>query len=272
VPSLSSSTAKHSHFASPRIRLLLGRISPAARRTALTENTGSAVAPSQSIVSYIRAAPWRDRVVKGLGCSWFLLLASLESFRVSTHLKTVSISGFAPLDWAELLICLCMTTIYLAFSWAIFHWAPPVARAEGILPSLTAFAGTYLPWSFVLFASDQDQSGRNPISVAFLLIGSVATVVVIFYLARSFSIVPQAHRLIRNGPYSLVRNPLYLAEEVALLGFLLRFYSPVVLAIFVAHGGLQIGRILFEENLLRHAFPDYEDYARSTPRLIPFVW
>jgi protein-S-isoprenylcysteine O-methyltransferase Ste14 len=65
---------------------------------------------------------------------------------------------------------------------------------------------------------------------------------------------------------------LYLAEEVALLGFLLRFYSPMTLALFLAHGALQIGRMLFEENLLRQSFTDYDDYARSTPRLIPFVW
>jgi protein-S-isoprenylcysteine O-methyltransferase Ste14 len=237
-----------------------------------TENGGPTVAPRRSLVSRIRASPGYDTVARHLGCGWFGLLASLETLRVFAHLKTIGITGFAPLDWAGLLVCICLALIYLAFSWAILHRAPPVARTEGILPSLTAFAGTYLPWSFVLFASDQDPSGQNSISVVFLLIGSVAAVVVIFYLAKSFSIVPQAHRLIREGPYSLVRNPLYLAEEVALLGFLLRFYSPMTLALFLAHGALQIGRMLFEENLLRQSFTDYDDYARSTPRLIPFVW
>ena len=50
-------------------------------------------------------------------------------------------------------------------------------------------------------------------------------IVVIFHLGRSFSIVPQARTLVRTGPYKFVRNPLYLAEEVALLGTLLQFYS-----------------------------------------------
>ena len=184
----------------------------------------------------------------------------------------MSIADFTPLNWADLLVRICLTSIYLAFAWAILHRASSVARSESILPSLTAFVGTYLPWSFVLFASDQNPKGDNSISVVFLLIGTVATVTVMFYLGRSFSIVPQAHRLVREGPYSFVRNPLYLAEEVALLGFLLKFYSPVTLALFVAHGALQVGRILFEENLLRRTFPDYDDYARSTSRLIPYVW
>jgi protein-S-isoprenylcysteine O-methyltransferase Ste14 len=29
---------------------------------------------------------------------------------------------------------------------------------------------------------------------------------------------------------------------------------------------------LYEENLLRLTFPDYEGYAKSTSRLIPHVW
>ena len=48
---------------------------------------------------------------------------------------------------------------------------------------------------------------------------------VIAYLGKSFSIIPQARRLVREGPYSVVRHPLYLAEEVALLSCLLRFFS-----------------------------------------------
>ena len=73
-------------------------------------------------------------------------------------------------------------------------------------------------------------------------------------------------------PYSVVRHPLYLAEELALLSCLLRFFSPVTLALFLVHGALQIARMIFEENLLRSAFPDYDEYARSTSRLIPHVW
>lgn len=231
-----------------------------------------AVAFRPSFISRIRAARGYNRAVRDLGCGWFLLLAALEALKALAQLKSMSIAAVVPVEWAGLLVCICLILIYLAFSWAILHRTIPVARTEGILPSLTAFAGTYLPWSFVLFASHQGAEGANPVSAVFLLIGTFATVVVMFYLGRAFSIVPQAHRLVREGPYSVVRNPLYLAEEVALLGFLLRFFSPMMLALFVAHGALQIGRMLFEENLLRHAFPDYDDYARSTSRLIPFVW
>jgi protein-S-isoprenylcysteine O-methyltransferase Ste14 len=105
-----------------------------------------------------------------------------------------------------------------------------------------------------------------------MVIGTLGAVIVIFHLGKSFSVVPQARRLVRMGPYSVVRHPMYLAEEVALLGCLLRFFSPQTLALFLAHCALQIARILFEEKLLRRAFPDYREYARSTSRLIPYVW
>jgi protein-S-isoprenylcysteine O-methyltransferase Ste14 len=77
---------------------------------------------------------------------------------------------------------------------------------------------------------------------------------------------------VRTGPYAVVRHPLYLAEEVALLGTLLQFYSFATLVLLLAHGALQVCRIFYEETLLRHTFAAYEDYARSTSRLIPYVW
>jgi protein-S-isoprenylcysteine O-methyltransferase Ste14 len=65
---------------------------------------------------------------------------------------------------------------------------------------------------------------------------------------------------------------LYLVEEVALLGTLLQFLSPLTLILFIAHGALQIRRMFYEEDLLRRTFADFDVYARSTPRLIPYVW
>jgi protein-S-isoprenylcysteine O-methyltransferase Ste14 len=124
----------------------------------------------------------------------------------------------------------------------------------------------------VVFAPDGDASGGSALSALLLVTGTLSATVVVFHLGRSFSIVPLAQRVVRRGPYSIVRHPLYLAEEVALLGCLLRFLSPATIALFVVHCALQIARILFEENLLRRTFPDYAEYARSTPRLIPYIW
>jgi protein-S-isoprenylcysteine O-methyltransferase Ste14 len=148
----------------------------------------------------------------------------------------------------------------------------PVARTDNLLPSLVAFVGTYCPWVIVLFTPRDTNAGLNLASAALLLIGTLLMVVVIAHLGRAFSIVPQARTLVRTGPYSFVRNPLYLAEAIALLGTLLQFYSLVTMALFLIHCAIQVWRMMYEENLLRRTFPEYDGYARSTSRFIPFVW
>jgi protein-S-isoprenylcysteine O-methyltransferase Ste14 len=97
-------------------------------------------------------------------------------------------------------------------------------------------------------------------------------VAVLLNLGRSFSIIPQARALVTTGPYAIVRHPLYLAEEIAIVGAVVQFYSPAALILLAVHIGLQLMRISFEEELLSQAFPDYGSYAGRTPRLIPYFW
>jgi protein-S-isoprenylcysteine O-methyltransferase Ste14 len=141
-----------------------------------------------------------------------------------------------------------------------------------MLPSFIAFAGTYLPWAIVFVAPASASASHSLVSALFLLVGTGLMVVVISHLGRAFSIVPQARTLVRSGPYAVVRNPLYLAEEIAVLGTVLQFFSVVTLMLFIVHCALQVGRIFYEEDLLRRNLPEYDSYARSTSRLIPHVW
>lgn len=96
-------------------------------------------------------------------------------------------------------------------------------------------------------------------------------------LARFFTIqvaIREGHRLIRTGPYRLLRHPSYTGALATFLGFgcalgsaaaLLAATAPVTLAF--------LHRIRVEERVLADAFPaEYPDYARATWRLLPFVW
>ncbi len=87
------------------------------------------------------------------------------------------------------------------------------------------------------------------------------------YVAR----VVEGHKLITEGPYRWVRNPIY----TGMLGMMLatnlavsRWWAvPIALAFFLA--GNQI-RIRTEEKLLREAFgAEFEDYARRVPAIVP---
>jgi len=40
----------------------------------------------------------------------------------------------------------------------------------------------------------------------------------------------------------------------------------------IVHIGVQVCRILYEEDLLRRNFPEYSSYEASRWRVIPYVW
>ena len=90
------------------------------------------------------------------------------------------------------------------------------------------------------------------------------------YLRRSFSIIPEARRLVTGGPYSLSRHPVYLGEVVTAIGVNMAtagWLGALAIAYFVA---CELLRIRFEERVLAQAFPDeYPAYARRVSRYFP---
>jgi protein-S-isoprenylcysteine O-methyltransferase Ste14 len=91
------------------------------------------------------------------------------------------------------------------------------------------------------------------------------------YLRRSFSIIPEARKLVTGGPYALSRNPLYFGEGIASVGVMLPVFGPwqaLLLVIFIASQAL---RISWEQKVLLEAFGDeFRSYLRRVPVLVPF--
>jgi protein-S-isoprenylcysteine O-methyltransferase Ste14 len=77
--------------------------------------------------------------------------------------------------------------------------------------------------------------------------------------------------LVTAGPFGVVRNPIYAAMGVALVGFLLLVPNVVsVLAIVCLVAGLQLHVRLVEEPYLMEAHGEtYRRYARATGRFVP---
>src|SRR5205807_1307619 len=107
------------------------------------------------------------------------------------------------------------------------------------------------------------------ISSGLVIVGTSLAFAVLRWLGKSFSIMAEARRLITSGPYALVRHPLYICEEIALVGVMTQVISPLAILIAVTHGAFQFRRILNEERVLRATFPEYDAYAAHTPLLIP---
>jgi protein-S-isoprenylcysteine O-methyltransferase Ste14 len=83
--------------------------------------------------------------------------------------------------------------------------------------------------------------------------------------------VIEGHQLIRQGPYAVVRNPIYLAMLGMLIatGLAVSRWQALVCATVLFAWGTAI-RIRSEEKLLRETFgPSFDDYARSVPAFLP---
>jgi len=78
--------------------------------------------------------------------------------------------------------------------------------------------------------------------------------------------------LATTGPYAYTRNPLYLGSIVIAVGFALSSRSWIVLAVlFVMFLGIYLPVIRGEEAFLRERFPDFAEYERQVPRLLPRI-
>jgi protein-S-isoprenylcysteine O-methyltransferase Ste14 len=148
----------------------------------------------------------------------------------------------------------------------------PVAKASGILPRLFALVGTCMPSFMTLLPRNPDSVTVNTVSLVMLAIGSALAVYGFSYLNRSASIMPEARRLVTDGPYRFVRHPVYLFEEIGIIGLVLPYASVWAVLWLILHLGFQFQRMKNEERVLSGAFPEYEDYARRTARLVPGLY
>ncbi|HYX27527.1 MAG TPA: isoprenylcysteine carboxylmethyltransferase family protein [Pyrinomonadaceae bacterium] len=85
--------------------------------------------------------------------------------------------------------------------------------------------------------------------------------------------VVEGHKLVTEGPYSVVRNPIYTGMFGMLLatGFAVSHWIGLLLAIIIFGIGTFI-RVRSEEKLLRETFGrEFDEYAQRVPAVIPFL-
>ncbi len=77
--------------------------------------------------------------------------------------------------------------------------------------------------------------------------------------------------LTTSGPYRFIRNPLYAGTLIVALGLALATRRPELAALFAAVFLLvYLPAITLEEQHLRNLFPNFADYQRRVPLLIPY--
>jgi len=148
----------------------------------------------------------------------------------------------------------------------------PVQKYQSWNPKFTALAGMLLIFVILLTPRAQPSLLWDSLSTLLTLGGSTMAMLAALDLGRSLSVMPEARRLVVRGLYERIRHPLYLAEEIATVGFFLQFRSWQAGAILILHFYFQIRRMHWEEGILAMAFPEYGDYKRRTFRLVPGVY
>ena len=188
--------------------------------------------------------------------------------------KLIAIAGLlrmAKIEWLELSTQIAnLAFVLLVVCMAIIR-VKPLRGSDGWEARLSALAGSSLPLLLLALPVADLGSGLRMASLSLIAVGWVLSVYVLIWLGRSFSVMPQARRLVTSGPYGIVRHPLYLAEEIAVLGVTGLYVSPAALAIVAVHWFFQLRRMANEEKVLLATFRNYSVYAETTPKFFPYV-
>src|SRR2546425_7504891 len=218
-------------------------------------------------VSKRPAAYWRDllfsRLLPALFFSIFLARQLLFVFGGLQSPRTVSDYLF--------LLQQCLALAYFTMLVVLYSVRLPKRGTDQRLGVVfIAFTGTFsvLAASFLPGGVRRDWLVLPADIIA--TVGLAYSVWGLAYLRRSFSIIPEARRLVTGGPYKLSRHPVYLGEILTAIGVNLAtagWLSAIAIAYFVV---CELLRIRWEERILALTFPnEYPEYARSVPRYLP---
>ncbi len=114
---------------------------------------------------------------------------------------------------------------------------------------------------------------RNPLAFTSLgsLLGSGLLLAGLAVRSWSAGTLNKSRELTVVGPYSLVRNPLYVGSFLMMMGFCILCRDwPTMLFVAGPMSYLYWKQVRFEENKLSRLFPmQWSDYIKTTPRFIP---
>lgn len=137
--------------------------------------------------------------------------------------------------------------------------------AVGIAYTYSYAQVIYLRWSPGYVVSPQ-------VGLVMVTLAAGLSLLSLLRIGRSFGVRPALRDLVTNGPYRIVRHPMYLAYVIADIGYNLQEWNlGTVLLVLIGWASL-IYRIFAEERVVSQ-HPAWQDYAASVRyRIFPGLW
>ena len=156
------------------------------------------------------------------------------------------------------------------FAVAFLIRRPPEAVSRRIGSWLLAFGGTF--GGLLLRPAGAHPPWGVQTGFGLQLTGLAAGIISLLALGRSFGFVAADRGVKTQGPYAIVRHPIYASYLLIQAGYVLQSQSPRNVLIFGFATACNVGRSLAEEKLLAGsaAYQAYREQVRW--RLIPYLW
>ena len=145
----------------------------------------------------------------------------------------------------------------------------PGLMATSLYAWLVAVIGTWTP---LFVAPGGDQFLPMSVAVGMMTAGLMCSISGKIFLRRSFGIVAANRGIQKQGPYRIVRHPIYFGYLLTQVGFLSISFSGWNLLVYLGAWLAMVLRIAAEENVLSRD-KSYRAYRLDVPsRLIPALW
>jgi protein-S-isoprenylcysteine O-methyltransferase Ste14 len=152
-------------------------------------------------------------------------------------------------------------------------WKPNKKVNSLLLPNLLVI-GQFLFIFLLLFTA-------NIFAVSFVLFSIQILGIILglwsIYIMQigNFNITPipvENGELRKNGPYSLIRHPMYTSIFLFCIPQLIGYFSYLRLVYLVCLILVLWFKMNYEETKLRTAYSDYDAYSKKTKRFIPYLY
>ena len=129
-------------------------------------------------------------------------------------------------------------------------------------------------FSGMAFMGQEPSGGEvaNAISSWVIFFANILGAVALLNLGRSFGILIALRKIKTGGVYSIVRHPMYGADILLRIGFVISHFNTFTVLLFIVSTGAYVMRAIYEEKFLCQN-PEYREYMKNVRyRFIPYIY